>query len=181
MLNLKLRAPSFRILHPSSLMIYPASCSCYWRKEPLKELLRRLLKVIIQRRHLCNICFATVSINHIPVIQPRGKNKLTMIRPNNDQRSLCRINAIRLISMTMSRVVALIIGIHLEQVLLLPLPCHGGEEVWDFVLLDLLPVTGDDEHAVDDAVWGDTSGGEAVDDVGEGVRHLKAMSVMSVR
>ena len=96
-----------------------------------------------------------------------------MIRPDNDQRSLYWINAIGLIGMTVSRVVALIIGIHLEQILLLPLPCYGGEELWDLILLDLGPVTTDDEHAVNDAVWRGASGSETLGDVVEGLGDLE--------
>lgn len=74
--------------------------------------------------------------------------------------------------MTMARVVALIVGIHLEQILLLPLPCYGGEKLWDLILLDLGPVTRDDQNAVNDAIWRGTGGGKALGNVAESLRDL---------
>lgn len=103
-----------------------------------------------------------------------------MIRPDNDQRSLFWINAIGFIGMAMSRVVALIISIHLEQTFLLPFPCYRSEELWDLILLDLLPVTGDDEHAINDAVWVSVGRSETLDDLVEGLRDLKATLVMRI-
>ena len=96
-----------------------------------------------------------------------------MIRPDNDQRSLCWINAIGLISVAMSGVVALIVRIHLEQILLLPISCYRSEKLWNSILLNLCPVTGNDEHAINDAIWRGTSGSEALGDVVEGLRDLE--------
>lgn len=114
-----------------------------------------------------------------------------MIWPHNDQRASLGINPKRLVRMPMARVVALVVSKDLGErcspllassgasqtgtVMLTfhrPLARHRGKELWDLLLLDLLPVRCNHQDTVDHAIRVRPCGREPLGSLLEGLGHL---------